>query len=90
MSAKPPSELAIVGRALASIVWSAAARNIATITPGKTRRKACRVVSAGERASARSGVGTLAIAIALSICGRNERPQHHRVGRANGRPPRQG
>jgi hypothetical protein len=64
MSAKPLSELAIVGKALARIVWSAAARNIATITPGNTRRKACRVVSARARSSARSDVGTLAIAIA--------------------------
>jgi len=62
ISAKPLSELPIVGKALASIVWSAAARNIATITPGKTRRNAWRLVS-GAPASARSGVGTLAIAI---------------------------
>src|SRR5262250_2866759 len=46
MSLKPPSELAIVGSALARMVWSAAARNIATMTPGNTRRKASRIVIA--------------------------------------------
>ena len=39
------------GKALARIVWSAAARNIATMTPGKTRRNACLVVSAVVAAS---------------------------------------
>ena len=35
----------IAGRALARIVWSTAARNIANMTPGKTRRNAARNAS---------------------------------------------
>ena len=37
-----PSALAMLGSALARIVWSAAARNIASMTPGNTRRNASR------------------------------------------------
>src|SRR5205823_8869481 len=50
-SANPPSEATIAGSALARIVWSTAARNIANITPGKTRRNAAR------NSSAPSGMG---------------------------------
>jgi hypothetical protein len=55
-SLMPPSELAIAGSALARIVWSAAARNIATITPGNTRRNASRDVAAARAAG--QGVGS--------------------------------
>src|SRR5579864_1951724 len=47
-SANPPSEDTIAGSALARIVWSTAARNMANMTPGNTRRNAARRSTAGE------------------------------------------
>src|SRR5512140_543817 len=45
-SVTPRNVLAMAGSALARIVWSAAARNIATITPGNTTRNACSTLRA--------------------------------------------
>jgi hypothetical protein len=39
----PPSEPAIAGRAVATMVWSSMARNIGSMTDGKTRKKRARL-----------------------------------------------
>ena len=52
----------MVGNALARIVWSAAAKNIATMTPGKICRNASRTVSCGSEAAATSIADTVSIA----------------------------
>src|SRR5260221_10378488 len=78
-SANPPNEATIAGSALARIVWSIAARNIANITPGKTRRNAAR------NASGLSGAGVTP-ALEGSSKGMQRVTQRHR---ASGAAPRQ-
>src|SRR5947209_1137596 len=53
----------MAGSALARMVWSSAARNIATTTPGNTRRNAARSAAASgcaDQPSARVGSGSAA------------------------------
>ena len=66
-SARPPRELPTAGNALARIVWSAAARNIATMTPGNTRRKACFVLSA-DTADALLAVARTGVSLGMVHC----------------------